>query len=142
MIREDVIGAMLQAVAEEIVRPTPEPNVWLPGPRFDAARWDELNAVIGGRLARAGEDLGPLEPGIPLPDTTAFVTAALDLFAAEITAARRDGAAYDGGAARARLQTAINDVRMAAYTEGLCTGVDRITRIADRLDDRDGDTPH
>jgi len=92
MIREDGIGAMLQAVAEEIVRPTPEPNVWLRGARFDAARWD--------------------------------------------------GAAYDGGAGRARLQTAINDVRMAAYTEGLCTGVDRITRIADRLDDRDRDTPH
>jgi len=96
MIREDVIGAMLQAVAEEIVRPTPEPNVWLRGARFDAARWDERNAVIGGRRARPGEDRGPLEPGIPLPDTTAFVTAALD----------------------------------------------RITRIADRLDDRDGDTPH
>jgi len=101
MIREDGIGAMLQAVAEEIVWPTPEPNVWLRGGRFDADRWDERNAVIGGRRARPGEDLGPLEPGIPLPDTTAFVTAALDLFAAAITAARRDGAADDGGAARA-----------------------------------------
>jgi len=46
------------------------------------------------------------------------------------------------GTERVRFQNAIIKVRMTAYAEGVGGGVDKVTRIAEMLADRDGETQH